>query len=219
MSKYSHFRKSMNKYGENHSDSMRNRTKIVERRRLLNSPTKSYITINDNPEKIPVIISEDDRMKEKRFLFLPDTHIETGWLIKDGQHHYLAVKRSDDDIYPQLFCELCNHEFIITTIKEKTIIGYNDLGYPEYDYVERHVTTPSVLYTNVYSTLGNSVLSLPSGALKVRIPYKEEYLTLIKKNAQYTMNTGNYKITEISRDNAIYDREGYLEISLQREVD
>lgn len=219
MSKYSHFRKKMGKYGNNSSDSLRARTKIVERRRLLNSPTKSYITVNDSEEKHPVIISEDDRMKEKRFLFLPDTHIETGWLIHDGKQHYLAVKRSDDDIYPQLFGELCNHEFIITTVKDKTIIGYDELGYPEYSEIERHVTTPSVLYTNVYSTLGNSVLSLPSGALKVRIPYKEEYIKLIKKNAQYTMNTGNYKITEISRDNAIYDREGYLEITLQREVD
>ena len=221
MSKYEVYRRRMNKDGATDLASQtRQQTKIVQKQRLYDSPSLRFVDIVENEKDVPVIISEDtNRVKQKRFLFLPDTEIKIGWLIEDRNKTYLALNRSDDDIYPQLFCELCNHDFLIKEEKTEEIKGYDELGNPIYEETVIPFTVPSVLYTNVYSTLGNSTLSLPSGALVVRIPYKEEYLNHIHQNDIYEMNTGLYVITEVSREYVFYEEEGFLEITLQRKVD
>jgi len=221
MSKYKVFRRRMSKNGSTDlATATRQNTKIVQRQRLYDSPSLRFVDITNIEKDVPVIISEDkNRVKQKRFLFLPDTDIKIGWLIEDRDKTYLALNRSDDDIYPQLFCELCNHDFVIKEEKREELKGYDELGNPIYKEEIIPFTVPSVLYTNVYSTLGNSTLSLPSGALVVRIPYKPEYLNHIHQNDTYKMNTGYYIITEISREYVFYEEEGFLEITLQRKVD
>lgn len=220
MSKYNTFRNKVGIAGLSSKDSMRERTRIVQRQRFYGSPTLTDITINDNVSTVPTIISEVDRYLEKSFLFAPDTPIETGWLLNDGKNYYLSLKKSGDvdGFYPVLFAGLCNHNFVITTEKKKEIIGFDDIGKPIYEYFDKKITVPSILYSNVYSTLGNDVIALPSGALKVRIPYDENYVKKIRKNDSYHYNDGAYRVTEVTRDGAVFNQEGYLEITLQREV-
>lgn len=220
MSKYEKFRNRMTRNGSDRQTATKERSKKIVYNRIMKSPSLSYVKVNDEKEKYPVIISQDKRYLEKRFLFLPDTKVTAGSLItEDNGRVYLALNRDDDDIYPQLLCELCNHDFVITTESKKVIIDYNEMGMPIYEEQVKEMTVPSVLYTNVYSTLGNTSVSLPSGALIVRIPYDEEYLKYIHKNDPYEMNTGTYRITEISREYVIYGEEGFVEITLQRKVE
>lgn len=220
MSKYEVFRNRMKADGNTYTESLINRTKRVETRRFLGSPTLSYVDIEELGKDVPTIISEDERFLKKRFLFLPDTEIQVGMIIyqRDKGNKYLALQRSDDDIYPQLFAELCNHDFEIRKT-ERILTGHTPQGRPIYEDFVTTEMVPSVLYTNVYSTLSNVEISLPSGALIVRIPYKEEYTELIQKNDEYEMNTGKYIVTEVDLGYVVYGKEGFLEVTLQRKVE
>ena len=217
-SKYNQFRNRMSRRGESRPERVLNHSKRTIERRILNSPTLSHIEIVDVGKDIPSIISHDEKLQKKRFLFVPDTKVETGWLIKSRGSTFLSLIKTDDPLYPQVFCELCNHDFIIKDT-QRVMVGKNELGRPIYETITTEINVPSVSYTNVYSTLGNSTLSLPSGAMVLRIPFKPEYLDLIKKNDEYSMNTGTYIVTEVSRQYVINDEEGFLEISLQRKVE
>ena len=220
MSKYEVFRNRMKADGNTYTESLINRTKRVETRRFLGSPTLSYVDIEELGKDVPTIISEDDRVLKKRFLFLPDTEIKVGMIVhqRDKGNKYLALQRSDDDIYPQLFAELCNHDFEIRKT-ERILTGHTPQGRPIYEDFVTTEMVPSVLYTNVYSTLSNVEISLPSGALIVRIPYKDEYAELIQKNDEYEMNTGKYIVTEVDLGYVVYGKEGFLEVTLQRKVE
>lgn len=219
MSKYNLFRDKVLSLGATHQESVVNYSKRKATQELLESPTLSHVKITGEKDLVPAIVSEDERIKKIRFLFLPDTKYKIGSLITHKNLTYLTLLCSNDDIYPQMFADQCNYDFVINTIEEKVRVGTSDIGLPKYEVIKNTITTPSVVYANVYSTLGNSTIQIPSGAVIARIPYREEYLKHIKLNDFHKINTGMYQVTEIDRTYAYYDREGFLEITLQRKVE
>lgn len=189
------------------------------------SPTKSQVTINDSTTPIDCIVSHDDKMWEKRFLFRPDTYFPLGTYVtvdngKYGKQTYLTWKRTTDDIYPQLFGVICNTHYEIVTGKKTITTGFNNAGLPIREEVLDKRKVKCHATTQAYSALANSAIPLPSGAMNIYIPYDIEYANLISLNDKYVNNHAEYKVTEIVREHVLEEsNEGYLKIYLQREVD
>lgn len=227
MSEYDFFRKRVGveqgdkSLGANRKIAM---TKAQKNLQFDRSPTKSTVTIDDDTTPVDCIISHDDKNWEKRFLFRPDTFYPLGTYITTGngeygKHTYLVWKRTDDDIYPQLFGVICNTDYEIVVDKKMITTGTNSAGIPirEEVLVKRKVKCHAT--TQAYSALANSAVPLPAGAMNIYIPYDEEYADLIKLNDKYVNKHAEYKVTEIVREHVLeHENEGYLKIYLQREV-
>ena len=200
-------------------------TKVKNNLAFDRSPTKSQVIINDSEELVDCIVSHDDKMWEKRFLFRPDTYYPLGTYVSVdngdyGVQTYLAWKRTTDSLYPQLFGVICNTYYEIVTGKKTITTGYDSTGLPIREVVEEKRRVKCHATTQAYSALSNSAIPLPSGAMNIYIPYDVEYANLIKLNDKYVNKHAEYKVIEIVREHVLEEsNEGYLKIYLQREVD
>ena len=199
--------------------------KIKQNRKMDTSPNLKKVTIDDSDILYDCIISHDDKYWEKRFLFRPDVALPVGSYIhndegKYGKHIYLALERTTDDIYPQLFGVKCNTYYEIVTGTRIIETGVDDFGMPIFEEEDETLKIRCHATTQAYSALSNSPVPLPSGAMNIYIPYDKAYADLIQLNDKYVNNNAEYKVTEVVREHAIEeDNEGYLIIYLQRKVE
>lgn len=219
MSPYSAYRERLNNSGSTSQDSIINATKRQQMSLMMSSPTLSYVTLNDEEDTRPSIVSDIETFNKRRFLFLPDSEVNVGDYIKHDKKIYLATDKTTDEIYPQLFGELCNSVFKFVKGQTRIIIDTDYRGAPIYETVDDEVEIPCVMTTKIYSALSNSPIPLPSGAMIIKIPYDPEIV--VPLNYPYKIKSSQYKVTSVDYDN-ILDEVGYIEINLmvtQNEVE
>lgn len=216
MSKYKSYRDRVGASGSSMQEALQESTKRQTHSFILNSPSKQLVTLNEDAAKHPCIVSNKESFNKRLFLFLPDTNINVGDYVHYDTFTYLATDRNRNDIYPELTGELCNETFKIAGNKVRTIVDYDDLKRPIYEYIEESHELPCVMTTKTYSTADNSAIPLPEGAMIVRIPYIED--TLPKENDEFKIWGQDYQITDISYTDVI-NKVGFIEIRLAREVD
>lgn len=217
MSYFDAYKARVNSSGASMQEAIQNTTKRQAFNNIMNSPTLSYVRLNDEADLTPVIISDKETFHKRVFLFVPDSVINVGdYVLQNDGATYLAVDKDIDDFgtYPQLIGELCNEVFVLKTDATKVITGYNDFGKPIYrDIGTRDLNIPCVLTTKIYSTVENSAIPLPDGSMIIRIPYNP--LQIPKINYVFNHRGSPYKITTISYENVINEI-GYIEMRLQR---
>ena len=183
---------------------------------IMDSPTLSYVRLNQNVDSTPVIASDKDMFHKRTYLFLPDTQVDVGnYIHQTDNTTYLAVDKKKDDIYPQLVGELCNETFLYVTEGTKQIVGYDDFGRPKTRIIDaKMLNIPCVMTTKVPSMIDNSAIPLPEGAMIIKMPYIEGQIPPVNYVFKYR-NQLSYKVTNISYENVI-NNVGYVEIRLQR---
>lgn len=217
MTRYDAFRDRVKASGTSMQDATLKGTKRQAFNNIMNSPTLSYVRLNDDIDLTPVIASDKETFHKRVFLFVPDSVINVGdYVHQTDNATYLAVDKDIDDFgtYPQLIGELCNDVFILKTDATKVIVGYNDFNRPIFREIgaqTHHV--PCVLTTKIYSTVENSAVPLPDGSMIIRMTYNP--LQIPKINYVFTHRENPYKVTTISYENVINEI-GYIEIRLQR---
>lgn len=184
---------------------------------ILDSPSLSYVSLNLN-ELIPTpcIVSNIRTYFERRFLFLPDSNINTGdYITTDEDLTYLATNRNYNKLQPELIGELCNEDFPISTTTQRVITGYNATNRPIYKDTVVEIKKPAVVSGKIYSQANNSPIPLADGTKIVKIPYSMNENEIPKINTIVKVDGLDYKITTITRDYVINNK-GYLEIQIQR---
>lgn len=183
---------------------------------ILDSPTLSHVYI-DMVEtlKIPCIVSDIRTFYERRFLFLPDMKVNVGSYITYGDKTYLATNKSESEVAPQLYGELCNTEFPINTKEEKVKIGVDAVGRPIYQNKVTTVVKPCVMTDKIYSQANNSPIPLPDGAIICKLPYSDKENHIPDINSIVSLYGNQYKVTTISMEFVI-NNIGYIEVQMQR---
>ena len=217
MSYFDSYRARVNASGTSMQSAIYNTTKRQAIEYLMNSPTKSYVYLNDNPDLFPVIASDKETFHKRVYLFRPETVIHVGDYIRqtDGSI-YLAVDQEKDNLYPQLIGELCNDvfEYVLVDKNVKIVIDYDDFKRPIYDYKKDPIKLPCVLTDKVPSMIDNSAIPLPEGALIIKIPYVKGKMPEV--NYIFNHRDGQYKVANISYENVFSDDAGFVELRLQR---
>lgn len=217
MSYFDAYKARVSPNGETMQDAIIGTTKRQAFNNIMNSPTLSYVRLNDDVNPVPVIASDKETFHKRVFLFVPDSVINVGdYIHQTGNATYLAVDKDQDDfgIHPQLIGELCNEVFEMKTDATRVIIGHNDFGRPIYrDIGAQDLKIPCVLTTKIYSTVENSAIPLPDGAMIVRMPYIVDKIP--KVNYVFSHRGNPYKVTTISYENVVNEI-GFVEIRLQR---
>ena len=217
MGLYDAYRDRVKASGASMQDAIQNTTKRQAINNIMNSPTLSYVRLNDDIDLTPVIASDKETFHKRVFLFVPDSAINVGdYVHQNDGVTYLAVDKDIDDFgtYPQLIGELCNETFSMKVDATRVIIGYNDFDKPitkDIGAQTHHI--PCVLTTKIYSTVENSAIPLPDGSMIIRMSYNP--LRIPKINYVFTHRGNPYKITTISYENVINEI-GYIEMRLQR---
>lgn len=216
MSIYDAYKARVGASGASMQDAVKNTTKRQAINYIMSSPTLSYIRLNDDVDLTPVVESDKETFQKRIYLFLPDTVINVGDYIHQSNNAiYLATDQDKDDIYPQLFGELCNEIFEMKVVGTKVIIGYDDFKRPIYRTVgDLDLKIPCVMTTKVPSMIDNSPIPLPEGAMIIKIPYRVGQIPPINYVFKYRGNQ-NYKVTNVSEENVI-NGIGYVEIRLQK---
>lgn len=195
-------------------DTIKDTTKRQQTNLMLNSPSLSHITLNDEATARPAIVSDIDTFHKRRVLFLPDSVVNVGDYVKIQNDTYLATDMKKSEIHPELFVELCNETYILDK-STKVVVGKDSMGRPIYDIIENKIPLPCVLNTKGYTVAENAAISLPDGSAIVKLPYRTD-LT-IKVNDKLAFQNRSYEVRNISMDE-VYKEKGYIEIQLQREV-
>lgn len=202
--------------GASMQDAVLQTTKRQAYKYIMDSPTLSYVRLNDNADMIPSIVSDKDTFHKREYLFVPDTAVNVGDYIRQDDAIYLAVDQKKNEIYPQLIGELCNETFTLELGDPiKVITGYDDNKRPIYEFISSTETLPCVMTTKIPSTIENSAIPLPDGAMIVRIPFIEDKLP--KVNYIFTHRDQQFKVTTISYEHVV-DNVGFIEMRLQKET-
>lgn len=215
MSLYSHHRARVGIDGNTPQEIAANETRRNQIEIFLNSPSLSHVTLNDEDNTRPSIVSDVETFNKRRFLFLPDSEINVGDYINHRGETYLATDMKDNEIYPELIAELCNETFPLSKGKTTIVVGMNELDRPIYDTIEDIIHLPCVMTDSIYSALSNAAIPLPTGALIMKIPYDADNKVAI--NYEIKVRDAEYKTTEISYEYVI-NEVGYIEIHLQRKT-
>lgn len=232
MSKYSAF---YGRHGnsETKAEALDDSSKRQAYNLIMNSPTRRTVELmqlEEQPDEIfglvsveskYSIVSDKETFKKRIMLWRPDEGVSLGSYLRYDGRIYLATDVSDIDIYPQAFVDHCNYEFLIKNEPVRTRVGTDERGRPVYEYTESKYTIPCVITSKIYSTLNNSPVPLPVGAIMVYIPYHEKINVPV--NHEFEVYGDKYKVTTVSTADLIRDRNGkvhgVLEIRGQREVD
>ena len=183
---------------------------------ILDSPSLSYVFIDlEETLQIPSIVSDVRTFYERRFLFLPELTVNVGDYITHRDYTYLATNKVDNEIYPQLFGELCNTEFPISVEEIKIKVGVDAVGRPIYKIEKVVIKKPCVMTDKIYSQANNSPIPLPDGAIIVKLPYSTETNHIPKINSIVDLYDNQYQVSTISMEYVIGDV-GYIEVQLQR---
>lgn len=183
---------------------------------ILDSPSLSHVFI-DMQETLPIpsIVSDIRTFYERRFLFLPDLSVNVGDYITYKGYTYLATNKVDVEMYPQLFGELCNTEFPISTEERKVRIGTDHFGRPIYKIETVAIKKPCVMVDKIYSQADNSPIPLPDGSIVAKLPYSDDENHIPKINSTVEFYQNQYQVTTVSFEFVI-NGVGYIEVQLQR---
>ncbi len=215
MSKYSAYRNRINATSGSFKDSVIESTKRQQEHYFLHSPSLSRVTIENEKEAVPCIVSNKDNFHIRKFLFLPDSIIDNGTSLIYKELRYLTTDNNMDEIYPEAVGELCNDVFKLSLESERIQVGVDDFNRPIYEIKERAFDIPCVARTKYYSETENASIPLPAGSMIVKIPYKVDYEIPLNYIADF--NSQKFQVTNISYENVLNDV-GYIEINLQRVV-
>jgi len=216
MSDFQAYRDRVNAMGNSIQESMINNSKNLTTEQIMNSPSLSYVKLNDGIDSLPCIVSDKDSFNKREFLFLPDSIINVGDYIHHDTFTYLATDRMRNEIYPELTGELCNETYRVKGGQTKQIVGHDEYtSKPIYDYIDEAFDVPCVMTTKTYSTADNSPIPLPDGAAIVKLPYIEGMIP--KVNDEFDHRGSQYQVTNVSYTNVI-NEVGYIEIRLAIEV-
>lgn len=199
---------------------------------ILNSPTLTSVDEMELVEQLdrtyelklkeskPSIVSNVDSFYKRTVLFTPDDGIKLGSYLNYEGKTYLATKIKGNDIYPEAEIEFCNYEFTIKGIETEIEIGKDKFDKPEYEYITTpDYSIPCVATSKIYSTLDNSQIPLPVGALYVYVPFHEDIE--IPVNIEFMVHGNQYKATTVEKIGLLKDAfgkwYGCLEIRGQRE--
>lgn len=233
MNDFSAFYGRMNASGIDRRDSFMNSTKRQVETYIMNSLSRRTVDEMELVEQANktfklmhkeakyTIVSDKDTFYKRTILFRPDEDTQLGSYLQYDNKTYLTTNISDVDGYPQAFVEFCNFELLIKVEKIRVEVGKDNLGRPIYDYIGEDYTIPSVATSKIYSTLDNSQMPLPVGALYVYIPYHEKIDVPV--NSEFDMYGDTFQVTTVSKVNLLKDENGklygYLEIRGQRKDD
>ena len=202
--------------GDTLSASVVDSTKRQVANYILDSPSLRHVYLNMfETIKVPCIVSNIETYKRRRFLFLPDMNIHTGDYIGYQDMTYLATDMTMVENYPELFGELCNTEYPISTKEVKIRTGTDAFGRPEYKKEIITITKPCVMTDKIYSQANNSAMPLPDGAIIVKLPYTELEEEIPKVNSIVTLLRNQYKVSLVSFEYVI-NGDGFIEVQLQR---
>jgi hypothetical protein len=233
MSDYSAFIGRMKAGGaRNHKEALQMSTKRQAYNLIMNSPTSTsveYMELAEQTDKTykavsmeskPSIVSDKETFYKRTMLFLPDEGVKLGSYLKYDDKIYLATNISDIEPYPQAFVEFCNYELLIKGEETRTIVGKDSLGRPQYKTHRVDYPIPCVTTSKIYSTLDNSQIPLPVGAILLYTQYHDKIK--IPLNSEFDLLGDKYQITTVNPINTLMDkngvRHGYLEIRAQRDV-
>lgn len=216
MSYYEDYRKRMEAMGGSLKNATENVTKINQHNMILNSPSRSDIRVGDSEEEVPAIVSDIETYEKRRFLFVPDFDVKLGMYIYHDNFTYLATDKKTGEIYPEAFCDFCNKVIDISLGFVKIDTGKKDFqGKPIIKEEEIIEKVPVHINTKIYSALSNHPISLPTGAIIVKVPYKKEYQ--IPLNYVIEFDKSEYKVIDVVYK-VLAEDEGILEVHAQREV-
>lgn len=215
MSDYEAQRRRIMRRGSSPGEAIVGFTKRLQVNRILDSPSLKYITIGDDIENTPCIVSNENTYIKRRFLLLPDREIENGEYIHYQDFVYLVTDVTRDDIYPQAFGEFCSETFKIEagTIREQ--VGTDSYGRPIYEEVTIYEEVPCTYTTKAYSAAENAPIPLPDGVVDIKIPYFKDLL--VKPNYITEYWGEKYQVTTVSYEH-VFKEKGFVEIRLQRVV-
>lgn len=216
MSNYDFYKKRMKSLGADRQEMTNKVTKITQHNMIINSPSKREVKVNDEDTMRPCLVSDVETFYKRRFLFLPDELVQLGDYIYYENKIYLTTDKKTGDIYPESFADYCDKIIQISLGKIKIDTGKVDFQgrpiYKEEDIVE---DVPAHTTTKIYSALSNQPISLPTGAVIVKIPYKKEFK--IPLNYVVEVDKKEYRVMDIVY-NTLSDSEGIIELHAQREV-
>lgn len=207
----------MKSTGKNPVDYSKNNTKQSNVQMIMNSPTRRSIKINNDVTEHDCLVTDINSYELREFLMLPDTVIHKGDYLHYENFTYLVTKPTANEDFPKVTAQLCNFEFPIAETIEEVITGYTATGRPLYETVAKYITKPSVMTAKIYSTLDNSSVPLPDGAMSILLPYSD---ILPEQNKTITVHHSQYKIVDLIYQNTLVIEDitrGYVEIRLQRE--
>lgn len=183
---------------------------------ILDSPSLSYVFIDmEETLPIPSIVSDIRTFYERRFLFLPELTVNVGDYITNEKYTYLATNKVDNDIFPQLFGELCNTEYPISTEERKIKVDTDSFGRPIYKTEKVVIKKPCVMTDKIYSQANNSPIPLPDGAIICKLPYSTEENHIPEINSIVDLYQNQYQVSTVSMEYVINEI-GYIEVQLQR---
>jgi len=235
MEKYKAFRSRMElKYGDPTSPENPTNTKtaITADHRIMSSRTRSEIIRYElereenevvslkEVEKRYCIISDIDSFYKRLVWYRPNDHPTLGEYIKYKDKTYLTTLTKEVEYFPHAEIMFCNFDFPVKGRVEKVIVGMNNLNRPIEEYITYpDYTIPCSARTTVYSTIDNSQMPLPVGALYVYIAYHKDIN--IPYNYKFDFRNGTYKVTSINESFLLEDENkelyGYIELRCQRE--
>lgn len=182
--------------GKNIAESTAYDTKRIQYDLILNSATRSDVTVNMNKSiSYPCIVSDTKTFQVRRFLFLPDTEVYMGDYICHQGFIYLVLDQTTDDKFPQCFAQVCNYDYPIKTITNKIQIGQQANGAPIYKTETTEITTPSVLTENNYTVIDDNAIPLPDSNAKIYLPYKPDEIPF-ERNKVLRDRDSQYRILD-----------------------
>lgn len=218
MAEYQSYRDRIYASGQTRSESVTDRTKMVQLSRFNSSETLSKVKINDDEAIIDTIVSRvktEGKYDRNKFLFKPNTPVYLGDMIYFGQDAYLAIEWVDDPIYPELTGKRCNTTFPLRLGQTKTRIGFDAFNKPIYKVVEDIKDIPAIVDKKGYNIIDNSPISLPDGFINVFLHYDPNVQIFI--NYEFKIDGSPYKVTDVSYEN-IYNNKGFLEIRAEKVI-
>jgi len=208
----------LNSDGNNSRDAYHNKSKIIAEQQILNSLNRYDVYLNLDKSTIHYCITKDkDTYKKRKFVFVPDTKVDMGHYVTQGELTYLLTTRDTNEITPQFLGELCSAEFPVKYADEKKFLGYDDLDRPVYKVIPGEVTRlPCVPKMNDASTAiadTNNPVNLLDNQVMVTIPYREA--PSIKYNEKFELYNDVYRIIRIDPSFSI-NKVGILRITGER---
>lgn len=209
----------LNNDGHNSRDAYHNKSKIIAKQQILNSPNRYDVYLNLDKTVTHFCITKDkDTYKKRKFVFVPDTKVDLGHYVTQGELTYLLTTRDTNEITPQFLGEFCSAEFPVKYADEKKFLGYDDLDRPVYEIIPGEVTRlPCVPKMNDASTAiadVNEPVNLLANQVMVVIPYTKA--PSIELNEQFDLYNETYRIIRIDESNSI-NKVGTLRITGERE--
>lgn len=211
--------KRLNSEGVNSRDAYLKQSKIIAGRQICNSPNRYDVYLNLNTNEVHYCITKDkSNNKKRKFIFTPETKVNIGDYVTQGDDTYLLSEKDTNDVTPTLTGDFCSAKFTVKLSDEKVLIGYDKLNRPIYETITGEVKElPCVVKMNDASTAiadVNEPVNLLANQVMITIPYTEA--PSIELNEQFNLYNETYRIIRSDPSSSI-NKVGILRITGERE--